>query len=392
MRKTREELNEIKKKYGVDTLWSWSRLSSYNQSPFEYYLKYIVYPRVKEDRADSIYTYAGSLAHTIMEDLHEGKIKHEDMTERFDDDWFTLTLSNYKFDRNDEIKNQNIQEKYLLNLQHFFKHHKLMGDNVAIEKYIIIKIGNHIFNGYIDAVHKDEDGNYIVTDFKTSTIYTGKKIDKEQNQLVLYSEGLRQMGIPPNKIKARWNFLKYCTVETQLANGKTNERNIERCKIGESLASNARMWLKKLGHEDEVDGYIDLLQQTNSVECLPEDVQKKYKFDDCYVYVLLNEDVINALKVDILDTIHEIQTKEIEYQKTQDDKLFWDDMENVAKDSFYFSTLCSYSGKLHKPYGEYLEQLESKKNNKDNLFDGVGSKNKNENEIAEDDLSWLEMI
>ena len=41
MRKTFEELEAIKKKYNVDTLWSFSRFDTYRTSKFEYLLKYI---------------------------------------------------------------------------------------------------------------------------------------------------------------------------------------------------------------------------------------------------------------------------------------------------------------------------------------------------------------
>ena len=40
-RKTGEELEEVKRKYGVDRLWSWSRFNAYHNSQYEYFLKYI---------------------------------------------------------------------------------------------------------------------------------------------------------------------------------------------------------------------------------------------------------------------------------------------------------------------------------------------------------------
>lgn len=41
-RKTKEELKEITKKYDVNRLWSWSKFNTYHNSPYEYYLKYII--------------------------------------------------------------------------------------------------------------------------------------------------------------------------------------------------------------------------------------------------------------------------------------------------------------------------------------------------------------
>ena len=67
-RKTNKELEEIKKKYNTDRIWSWSRFNSYHNSPYEYYLKYI--KKVPEDRQDCIYTVTGGMAHEIMENLY----------------------------------------------------------------------------------------------------------------------------------------------------------------------------------------------------------------------------------------------------------------------------------------------------------------------------------
>ena len=41
MRLTKEQLQEIKNEYGVDNLWSWSRLSAWHTSKYEYFLRYI---------------------------------------------------------------------------------------------------------------------------------------------------------------------------------------------------------------------------------------------------------------------------------------------------------------------------------------------------------------
>ncbi len=53
---------------------------------------------------------------------------------------------------------------------------------------------------------------------------------------------------------------------------------------------------------------------------------------------------------------------ENKYYESHDEMIFYDSPEQVAKQSYYFSTLCAYSPKLHKPYKLYLDKLESKKN------------------------------
>ena len=381
MRKTSEELNELCKRYNVDRLWSWSRYKKYKTSPYEYYLSYI--SEKEPDRENSIYGASGGYAHEILEKYYSKEIVYNDLIKEFEDAWSVLGIAELKFDRTNEEKDNKIREKYVANLRHFFKNHKVIESKIDLERFIIIKVGNYVFQGYIDATRKDEDDYFIIQDWKSSSIYKGEKLISEAGQLILYAEGLVQLGIPLDKIKICWNFLKYSNVTTQLKNGKTNIRQIERCKIGESLKANAKMWLKELGYTDEIDDYIDQLLITNSINCLPKDVQDKYVFDDCYVFVDLTQDMIDDLKQDIIDTIEEILVKEKEYETMKDDSIFFDSDESVDKQSYYFANLCGWSANLHKPYKMYLERLENKKNGND-VFGGLGSDLDNN-----DDLAWL---
>lgn len=379
MRKTKEELNEIKKRYGTEVLWSWSRYNTYKTSPFEYYLRYVLHK--KEDRDNNIYSAMGGFVHDILEQLYTNQIKYEDMDSLFEDAWLTTEIADLKFDRNDSEKNKKISNKYYKNLKHFFANHNAIPYKVQTEQYIIIKIGNNIFNGYLDGCYKDDDDYYTIFDFKTSTIYKGDKALKECGQLLLYAIGLNQLGIPFEKIRICWNFLKYVNVQCEQANGKIINREIERSEIGEKLQSNAKMWLKKFKYsDDDIMLYLDALAQTNSTECLPDDVRVKFEISDCYVYIEITEDLVNNLIKDITDTIYEINQKEIEYNKTNNDKLWWDSPEEVIKQSYYFATLCGYSANLHLPYKKYLEDFEKQKNG--NVFSGVGVE-------TEEDLSWL---
>lgn len=381
-RKTKQEIQELCKKYGVDKLFSWSRFNCYRNSQYEYFLRYV--KREKEDRENSIYSSSGGFTHDILERFYKKEITYKQLSEEFEDAWTTMMIADLKFDRTDEVKNENIKEKYVYDLRHFFKTHVPIKHKIDLERFIIIKIGKYVFNGYVDAIFKDDDGNFNIIDWKTSSIYTGKKAIQESGQLVLYAEGLHQLGVPLEKIKIGWNFLKYVEITTQQANGKTNKRQIERCKIGSSLKANAKMWLKKTGYEDEIDYYINLLEQTNDIKSLPEEVQEKYEVNDCYVYVDLTQEMINDLKQEIIETLDEIMKKEEQYKITNDDFIFFDSEESVKAQSYYFANLCGYSASLHKPYKKFLEGLESKKDN--NVF---LHQTKKEDEL---DLSWLNSL
>ena len=469
MRKTSEELQQIMKKENVSRIWSWSRFNSFHNSPYEYYLRYI--KKEKEDRQDSIYVSTGGISHNILEKFYLNKIKYDEMLGEFKDGWtVAFDISDLKFNRTDEESNQKISDNYYADLKHFFTHHKVIKGNILIEQFIKTRIGNSLFQGYIDVCFKDEKGIYHILDWKTSSIYKGKKAENECGQLLVYAIGLNQAGIPFDKIRIGWDFLKYtnvycykpnsvkltyitykgeekvkdkldedkigstlkATVKTYLKkmNIDTNyidsileefivtndinvlpkeiqekihieyledddkPRQIERCKIGESLQTDCKRQMKKLGYSDEqISYYLRLLLVTNDIECLPKDVQDKYVFEDCYVEVPITEELINYWTDNIITTINDIELREKDYDETHSDKAFWDSEEQVKAQSFYFANLCSYSRFKHKPYDEYLKKQEQLQTERDNLYKNVGVQSSDyevSNSDTEYDLSWLD--
>ena len=348
-RLTSEELQTLMKNEGVSRIWSWSKWNCFHTSPYEYFLKYILHK--KEDRTDCIYTTTGGIAHDIMERRYTGKLPYEQMIDDFEDGWVTaFNIAEMKFDRNSPEKNDKISQKYYENLKHFFMNHTPLKYKPVIEQFVKAKIGDNLFQGYIDVCFKDDEGNFNILDWKTSSIYKGKKAENECGQLVVYAIGLNQQGVPMDKIHICWNFLKYVSIQYEQANGAVKTREVERCKIGESLQTNAKMWLKKLGYTDQVDDYLKQLLDTNDIECLPKEVQEKYIISDCYVYVPLTDELINRWKETIISTINDIELREKDYEETHSDKAFWDTDESVEAQSYYFSTLCGYSPNLHLPY------------------------------------------
>lgn len=400
-RLTSEELQTLMKNEGVSRIWSWSKWNCFHTSPYEYFLKYILHK--KEDRTDCIYTTTGGIAHDIMERRYTGKLPYEQMIDDFEDGWVTaFNIAEMKFDRNSPEKNDKISQKYYENLKHFFMNHTPLKYKPVIEQFVKAKIGDNLFQGYIDVCFKDDEGNFNILDWKTSSIYKGKKAENECGQLVVYAIGLNQQGVPMDKIHICWNFLKYVSIQYEQANGAVKTREVERCKIGESLQTNAKMWLKKLGYTDQVDDYLKLLLDTNDIECLPKEVQEKYIISDCYVYVPLTDELINRWKETIISTINDIELRKKDYEETHSDKAFWDTDESVEAQSYYFSTLCGYSPNLHLPYKAYLERTEKAKDG--DVFSGVGSSTVESSPVAQTDkvihqkdtenvdLSWLDNI
>lgn len=201
--------NNLKEKYGSSfPIWSYSRLSTFHTCPHEYYLGRIL----KKEGVNNIYGLCGGNAHDILERLYNGEIAYEDMANRFEQDFLDVEVSDYKF-TSDVDKNEKMMKSYKGDIIHFFETHQQVPFSVLSEREVWIEVGDNVFIGYVDAIHR-ENGYYIITDYKTSSIseFQGVKLHDKQQQLLLYAMGLSQLGIPLEKIKIRWNFLKYTNV------------------------------------------------------------------------------------------------------------------------------------------------------------------------------------
>lgn len=390
MRISYEELNKMCGALGVDRMNSWSRVNCVHNSLYEYYLKYILHK--KEDRSDSIYVITGGLSHEILEKFYGKEISYEEMINEFDDGWMmAFDVADLKFVRGDSKRNNNIANKYYYDLYNFFSTHEIITQKMSIEEFVYVKIGNEYYQGYIDAHLEDENGMHTILDYKTSSIYKGTKAKDSSGQLVMYAMALHQNGIPYEKIKIAWNFLKYQCVTVQSKKGVKKVREIERFELGEKLQANAKMWLKEFGYEENMLEYLDKLAQTNDITCLPPEVQEKYELHDCYVYVDLTPELIQYWENFIINTMKMIRDKEATYAELkaagkydEADKLWWEDEESLKKQSYYLTNLCGYSTNLHKPLKAYLDAQDAKKNG-----DILGTKKNQDEEYDIDNLDWL---
>jgi len=377
MRKTKEELEEIKNKLGINRIWSWSKLNTYMTDPYEYLLKYIL--RTPEDRKDSIYAVSGGCSHELIERFYQNELNHQEMLTEYEDKVFEFNTLGLMYERSDKDKNEKIARKYEDCMKHFFSNHIRVTDKPMIEQFIIIKVGENYFQGYIDFINiemRDGKKKIIITDWKTSSIYKGDKLIKESGQLLLYGEGVHQKTkMSYEDIIIRFNFMKYVNVTYTQKKGDQKVRQIERNAIGEKLQSNAKTWLKHFKYdEDEVEIFLEQMLNTNGIKCLPKEVQAKFEINDCFVEVELNEEIVKEHIQYITEIITEIEKKENQYELTKNKNTFWQD---VTKDnSYYHANLSGYSALIHMPYKKYLEELDMFKN-KDNKAD-------------EDDLSWME--
>jgi hypothetical protein len=387
-RKTYEEIEVLKKKYNTSRFWSFSRINCFINCSYSYYLKYV---KKEKEKEDNIYSLLGGQFHDILEKFYSGELKKEQMTEEADNAIMNVSLLDMKFNKKDDEKNEGIETKYFECMKHFFEHHIPVPYKVICEKDIIIKIGNHYFQGYIDAIHKEND-TYIITDYKSSTIYSGEKINKEGRQLMLYAVGLHQQGVPIDKIKIRWNFLKYNALTFTQKNGKIKTMNAERWAWAGKLKSQLRMNLKdmKTYSEDEIESLLNECMELNSIHILPQEIQDKYTISDCYVDIPISKEILDNLEKEFIETILTIYKKESEFEKTKDESLWTKTVE--PKDSYFCHNICGYTAGQCKCYRTFLENIEMFITEKNKTIKTNGSKGNVEDDGSDDWMKELGLI
>jgi PD-(D/E)XK nuclease superfamily len=411
-----EQLDLIKEKMGVDKLWSFSKVSLFTQCSWAYYLKYILKLRVK---GDSCYTWWGTVSHDLIQGFYDGEHTYEEMSQKLEEKIIEYNLID---DPKLKFPDESQFESYISNLRHYFSNVKKIPHKVINEKPVLAQFDGdekYVFQGYIDSEFFDEDGNFVILDYKTSSMsgFTGEKLYEKARQLMIYALGISMFGrsvdgemtkIPLDKIVIRYDMMKYCNVSYVQKNGEMKVTKAERRhwvgKIANPIRKNfetvekdikkAEKEIKKLDKKrsakvrteeekveltaqiEEIERYIEGMKDNlydvielnemienaindNTLDNLPAFVREKYTVTDCYIDVELNEEILEKFKGELVETLNEIIAKSQEEDKEQ--AFTRGKIDN--SDSFYCTNLCDLREhcSFYKEYKEHNAMFMDKK-------------------------------
>lgn len=139
-----------------DMVWSYSRLTSFEDCPYRWYLQYIL--RKPRGEPQFFATY-GTFMHSVMEQYLSGKLSREELVPYF--------LENYDEQVSGTAPSKKIRDNFftsaLTYLQNFNFPYK---DNIAVEKRVSFQIDGYQFIGFIDVL--SETGKQLhITDHKS---------------------------------------------------------------------------------------------------------------------------------------------------------------------------------------------------------------------------------
>ena len=193
-------MNEISYKPIIDDMcWSFSRIKTYDDCGYRWFLKYI-----KEYQGtEKFFASYGKFIHKIIEMYYKGELTKEEM------------LIKYLFDFQKEVHgirpSENIVQGYIERGANYFrKFEPFPFDVVDVEKKVEFSIDDIPFVGYIDFLGKDEN-DIVIVDNKSKMLKprSNRKIatkndlelDEMLKQLYIYSVPIYQeYGKYPSKL------------------------------------------------------------------------------------------------------------------------------------------------------------------------------------------------
>ena len=198
------------------TVYSHSRISTFEQCPLKFKFEYI--DEAETEVEASIEAFLGTRVHETLEKLYQDfkfqKLNTlQELLHFYNDEWdknwnerIRIVRDSYKPENFRKMGEQFITDYY--NKYQPFSQAKSIG----LEMQIILKLddeGKYVLQGYIDRLASPSDGVYEIHDYKTSSsLPTQDHVDTDR-QLALYSMAVREMFNDCKKVILTWHYLAF---------------------------------------------------------------------------------------------------------------------------------------------------------------------------------------
>ena len=151
-RLTYDQLNVIKDKFEVKQLWSFSKVSTFDNCHWLFKLKYVDKIRVK---GDNCWTWWGTVSHDLIQGLYDGEHTYDEMITKFEDKVIEYNLIE---DKKLKFPDEGQYNAYIDNLRHYFSTVKQIPYKLTNEKPVLAVfegLEKYVFNGYLDSEYID---------------------------------------------------------------------------------------------------------------------------------------------------------------------------------------------------------------------------------------------
>ena len=198
------------------TTYSNSRVSTYDNCPYQYKLRYI--DKKKPEISTTIEAFMGDMVHQSLEDLYKRKkfqqrIAKASLIKFFRNLWAKNYSSDILIVKEDQGLTENnyrkMGEKFLLD---YFERMKPFEEltilGLETQDRMTLPDGNQ-WHVRIDKLGCDNDGNYFVCDYKTNARMKDQEEADQDRQLAMYSIWVKDKFKDAKSVKLVWHMLAF---------------------------------------------------------------------------------------------------------------------------------------------------------------------------------------
>ena len=225
----------------MNDIWSFSKLSSYHNCRYAWYLTYVLH----EKGEDNVYGVLGNSIHDSLELMCKDEMTIEEAKEKFKQDYDMCKFLGMNF------PTENTEKKYIYDIEHAFDYFEKPKGRLEEERYIEFEIENKKFRGYVDLIIFDDENKTIqVLDWKSSSKFSKKDLESHKVfQLILYSMYLEKEYPDYKILNPAFYMLKYARVKNDVT-GRESIR--ERIDIDDTIHEVLEPYIVEVQYNDNM--------------------------------------------------------------------------------------------------------------------------------------------
>jgi len=198
------------------TIYSHSRLNTFETCPKKFYFSYVERPKV--ERREGVEAFMGSRVHKALEklylDLKATKLNSlKALLSFYEKDW------ERNWSDSIVIVKEGLKQKHYFNLgkkcieEYYERHRPFDADKtIACEKRVAFsldKAGKYKMQGYIDRLTEEKPGHYVIHDYKTNGRLPMQDYFDQDRQLALYSIAVYNDFADCCDVDLCWHYLAF---------------------------------------------------------------------------------------------------------------------------------------------------------------------------------------
>jgi len=206
-------------------VWSYSRLKSFEDCKYRWFLKYIA----RED-ADTELFFAsfGKFVHGILSRIYAGEITEQEA--------LMLYLTSFREEVVGKASSDKVYSSYLEDGKNaVLSPKRFCGSVVSVENRFALSVAGFPFIGFIDLL-MEEDGEYIITDHKSRTLQKKSGRANPTKNDLLVDEFFRQLYLYAEAVYQKYGKYPKRLILNCFRNGVVIEEEFDKDKLKEAVS------------------------------------------------------------------------------------------------------------------------------------------------------------